>query len=118
MIEFCRQIPFSMFTHKGTPRWLIRGSFSRLLPGAFLEPWEQHGVLNIDWIERVKRDWHTIKPELTQHLSSDYGKDWIAKDRLQSYLDVFETASDQTSSVFAHLCAMEGLYRFRHPEEK
>lgn len=118
IIEFCRRIPFSMFTHKGTPRWLIRSSFASLLPKSFLEPWERHGVLNADWITRVKRDWTAIKPELLRHVSSDFLDDWIAKDRLRAFIEAFETASDQSASAFTHLCAIEGLFRFYLPQEK
>jgi len=116
MIEFCRQIPFSMFTCKGTPRWLIRGTFTGLLPDSFLEPWEQHGILNADWLLRVKRDWHTIKPELEHRLSSDYAKNWLAKDRIREYIENLEQASERTVSNFTYICAIDGLFRFRFSE--
>lgn len=117
IIKFCRRIPFSMFTHNGTPRWLIRSSFASLLPESILEPWEQHGVLNADWIQRIKRDWNTLKPELMGHLNSDYLDDWIDKDRLRNFIITFDTSLAQNSASLVHVCSCEGLLRFLYKNE-
>lgn len=112
MIEFCRQIPFSMFTHNGTPRQLIRSAFSSTLPKSILEPWEQHGILNADWSQRIKRDWQTLKPELLRHLNSDALDDWIDKERLRFFIATFDPASEQNTVPLVHMCSIEGLLRF------
>ena len=117
MIEFCRQIPFSVFTHNGTPRQLIRGAFSSTLPKSILEPWEQHGILNADWSQRIKRDWQTLKPELLQHLDSDILNDWIDKERLRLFITTFDPASEQNTAPLVHMCSIEGLLRFL-PQKK
>lgn len=117
IIEFCLRIPFSMFTYNGTPRWLIRGSFTSLLPKSILEPWEQHGILNVDWIQRIRRDWNTLKPELMEHLNSGYLDDWIDKDRLRNFIISFDTPLEQNPALLVHLCAIEGLLRFLHRNE-
>lgn len=112
IIEFCRQITFQMFTHKGTPRWLIRSAFSSTLPKSVLEPWEQHGILNADWAYRIKRDWETLKPELLQHLAHNALDDWIAKDRLRNFITTFDTSTDPNTPALVHMCSVEGLLRF------
>ncbi len=112
MIEFCRQIPFRMFTHKGTPRRLIRSAFSSTLPKSILEPWEQHGILNADWAQRINRDWQTLKPKLLQHLASDYLDDWIDKERLRSFITAFDASLVQNTAPLVHMCSIEGLLRF------
>ncbi len=117
MIEFCRQIPFRMFTHNGTPRWLIRSTFSTMLPKSFLEPWEQHGILNVDWSQRIGRDWETLKPELLQHLASDYLNGWVDKERLRSFITSFDVSLVQDTAPLVHMCSIEGLLRFLHLKE-
>ena len=112
MIEFCRQIPFSMFTHNGTPRRLIRSAFSTLLPKSILEPWTQHGILNADWTMRVKRDWKTLYPELLQHLTHESLDGWISKERILSYIAALHTSFDDNTAPLAHICAIDGLLRF------
>lgn len=112
MIEFCRQIPFSMFTYKGMPRQLIRSAFSTSLPNSILEPWEQRGIQNSDWSQRILRDWQTLQPELLQHLDSGYLDNWIDKERLRSFIAAFATSSIQNPAPLVHLCSVEGLLRF------
>lgn len=112
MIEFCRQIPFHMFTHNGTPRQLIRSAFSSTLPSSILEPWEQHGIQNVDWSQRIIRDWQTLQPELLQHLDSGYLNKWIDKERLRSFIATFDTSSILNTASLVHLCSIEGLLRF------
>lgn len=116
LMEFCYHLPFRLFAHRGTPRWLVRGAFPSLLPASVLEPWEQHGVLNADWIQRVRRDWAVLKPELLRHLSTGLLDDFIDKDRVLSFIEAFDNTEREDAAALVHLCALEGLLRFLLPE--
>lgn len=65
IIQYCANLPYHLFAYKGTPRWLIRGNFTDLLPQNILESWMRYGVQNSDWNLRILRDWNTIYPSLT-----------------------------------------------------
>lgn len=114
MIDFCRSLPFSIFTRRGTPRWLMRSSFQTLLPSSFLDSWAQHGILNADWIDRIYRDWDRLKPELLNHLNC-LPEHCINKKELKTLLESFATAPLQHADDFVHFCAFEGLFRFFRP---
>lgn len=64
MLEFCATLPYHFFAYKGTPRWLIRGNFTNLLPADILDNYMRYGVQNSDWIQRIRRDWTSLYPEL------------------------------------------------------
>ena len=64
LIEFCNRLPYFMFAYMGETRWLTRHGFHSLLPSTFLENRQQHAYLNADWIERVKRDWEELYPQI------------------------------------------------------
>jgi len=112
ILQFCHALPFRMFFYQGTPRWLIRKSFKGLLPNSVLEPWEQRGLLNADWIQRIRRDWSMLKPELLQHLSSGILDNYIEKDAVHSLIDTFGNQNPWESIALKHFFALEGLVRF------
>lgn len=60
MLQFCYHLPYELYAHGGTPRWLIREAFRDMLPHELLDDWMRYGVQNNDWFFRVKRDWATI----------------------------------------------------------
>ncbi|MBQ8548266.1 MAG: hypothetical protein IJ427_07165 [Lachnospiraceae bacterium] len=64
LLEFCAELPYHMFAYRGTPRWLIRGNFSDLLPACVLDNFMRYGVQNSDWMQRIRRDWATLCPKL------------------------------------------------------
>lgn len=117
LLEFCHHLPFRMFAYRGIPRWLIRSSFSSLLPPSVLESWSQHGLLNADRMMRIKRDWDTIKPMLLQHLSSGLLDDYINKEAVLSFIESFDSSEQENSYQMNSLCALEGLLCFCLPEE-
>jgi asparagine synthase (glutamine-hydrolysing) len=64
MIGFCRALPFRYFGYKGTPRWLIRGNLSDMLPEYMVNKWMRYCVQNVDWYQRIKRDWNSVSDKL------------------------------------------------------
>lgn len=118
ILEFCHHLPFHMFAHGGMPRWLIRSAFSSLLPSELLEPWSQQGLLNMDWLQRLNRDWNTLKPELLQHLSSGLLDAYIDKDRVLAFIEAFDASENDYSKQMGAVFALEGLLRFLLPEQQ
>ncbi len=117
ILSFCQHLPFSMYAYHGIPRWLIRNTFTSLIPPPVSESWSRRGLLNIDWIQRVRRDWMQLKPELLQHLSTGLLDSYIDKERAQAFLESFDTSGKEASKLMAQFCAIEGLLRFLLPEE-
>ena len=118
LIEFCYHLPFRMFAHRSIPRWLIRGTFSSLLPPCILDSWGQHGLLNTDWLQRVRRDWDTLKTEILHHLNTGLLDNYINKDHVLSFIEAFEHSQKGDAELMTHLCALEGLLRFLLPDSK
>lgn len=116
LIDFCYRLPFRMFAHRGIPRWLIRSSFSSLLPSSILDSWGQHGLINTDWLQRVRRDWDSLKPEILQHLNTGLLDNYIDKEHVLSFIEAFEHPQKGDADRMTHLCALEGLLRFLLPE--
>lgn len=71
LLEFCAALPYHLFAYKGTPRWLIRGNFTDLLPASLLDNFMRYGVQNSDWMQRIRRDWSSLSPELIAFFESD-----------------------------------------------
>ncbi len=117
ILAFCQHLPFSMYAYHGSPRWLIRSTFTSLLPASVSESWSRRGLLNIDWIQRVQRDWTQLKPELLQHLSSGLLDSYIDKERTLAFLESFDTSGKDAAKLMAQFCALEGLLRFLLPEQ-
>ena len=65
IIDFCKRLPFSYFAFNGETRWLIRHGFRDLLPPSILEN-QRHAYLNVDWVDRIQRDWGSLCPFLLQ----------------------------------------------------
>lgn len=116
LIEFCHHLPFRMYAQYGTPRWLIRHTFSDLLPSDLLTSWSQRGIRNIDWLQRVQRDWKELKPELLKHLSEGLLDAYIDKEKALSFLNSFDASQKGSSKQLAQYCALEGLIRFLLPK--
>ncbi len=117
MIEFCNRLPYEMFAYHGTPRWLIRDSFQNILPPSILNHWNQHAVLNADWIERIRRDWTRLKPELLSRISSFESifpelAEAIAKERLITAIEAFGSDSYANEKSIVHICAIDAILRF------
>ena len=70
MLEFCAALPYHLFAYKGTPRWLIRGNFTDLLPACILDNFMRYGIQNSDWMQRIRRDWAALYPELVAFFES------------------------------------------------
>lgn len=116
LIEFCYHLPYRMFAHGSIPRWLIRSSFSSLLPASILDSWGQHGILNTDWLQRVRRDWTSLKPEILQHLNTGLLDNYINKEQILFFIEAFEHSKKGDADMMTHLCALEGLLRFLLPD--
>ena len=112
IMSFCAQLPFSVFAYQGIPRWLIRNQFEGLLPKTLLEKWQQKGVLNIDWMKRIYRDWERIKPELLSNISTDILEEWVDKKRIIHAIESFGEEREKDIYVMSYLCAMDALIRF------
>ncbi len=118
LIDFCYCLPFRMYAHHSIPRWLIRGSFASLLPPSVLDSWGQHGLLNTDWLQRVRRDWDTLKPEILHHLNTGLLDSYICKEYVLSFIEAFEHPKKGDAEQMTHLCALEGLLRFLLPDSE
>jgi asparagine synthase (glutamine-hydrolysing) len=70
MIGFCHDLPFRYFGYKGTPRWLIRGNLSDMLPDYMVNKWMRYCVQNVDWYQRIKRDWKGVSCKIEKDLDS------------------------------------------------
>lgn len=116
LLDFCCHLPFSMYAHYGMPRWLIRSAFAPLLPASVLEPWSRHSFLNMDRMQRIKRDWTSIKPELIRHLSSGLLDAYIDKERVDAFIEAFAATKEDCSVPMSSLSALEGLLCFLLPE--
>ncbi len=117
MLAFCNQLPYHIFACDGTPRWLIRNQFADLLPKSIINNWGQHALLNIDWIQRIRRDWSSIKPTLLDHLSTADNLSlpflkYISKESLVSYIEEFDKSSSADERNIVHVCAIDGLLRY------
>ena len=116
LLEFCHNLPFPMFAYHGMPRWLIRNAFADLLPTSILEPWSRHSFLNMDRMQRIKRDWTSLKPELIRHLSSGLLDAYIDKERVDAFIEAFAATKEDCSVPMSSLSALEGLLCFLLPE--
>lgn len=93
IFEFCAKLPYEYFCHKGTPRWLINGNFSEILPDYIINNWTRYGFQNADFIERVNRDKEAIIKYLREILKSADRYQFLAKDTILEYLDSIEGKS-------------------------
>lgn len=78
IFDFCAKLPYEYFYHNGTPRWLINGNFSGILPERIISNYIRYGFQNADFIDRVNRD----KEEVVGYL-----KGVIEKAPKVSYVD-------------------------------
>ena len=111
VLNFCHELPYSFFAYGGTPRWLIRSGFRGLLPEELLNRWRQRGVLNIDWLDRIYRDWDKLKPELLRALPEE-DADWLDVRKVKEDIENLGTNREKDSYVLTHLCAIVAVRRF------
>lgn len=99
MLQFCYQLPFELFAHNGTPRWLIRGALRDLLPTSYVNTWPRYGLQNSDWFARIRRDWSMLYPLLKSNFddTSQYGFQNAAA--IQSYLNNFITQTMDSAEI-------------------
>lgn len=112
MMSFCYRLPYHLFAYQGKTRWLIRNQFEELLPKAVLEKWQQRGVLNIDWVNRIYRDWDKIKPEISQNIVTYIPDDWMDKKRILDAIENFGIDKKKDQHAAPYLCAIDALCRF------
>ena len=115
IIQFCKQLPYSMFAKDGETRWLIRHNFRDLLPSSFLENRQQHAYLNADWLDRVHRDWMTLRPHLQSILFSVQAPDYIAIDLVIQYICHLDFQNAQDRNAFKYVCAIYNLLKYLAP---
>ena len=111
VLNFCHELPYSFFAYGGTPRWLIRSGFRGRLPEELLNRWRQRGVLNIDWLDRIYRDWDKLKPELLRALPEE-DADWLDVRKVKEDIETLGTNREKDSYVLTHLCAIVAVRRF------
>lgn len=112
MISFCAQLPYEIFAYEGTPRWLIRNQFDEFLPKALLNKWQQKGMLNIDWMNRIYRDWEKIKPELLQHISVNMLDEWIDKKKIINVVESIGKDKEKDTYAITYICAIDAIIEF------
>ena len=112
IIRFCAALPYHIFAYKGTPRWLIRGNFTDLLPTDILNNFMRYGVQNSDWMLRVRRDWATIYPKLSAFWNvckedssfDSISKHFVDSERIEHYLhSIAENAPAPSDTHFKRL---------------
>ncbi len=115
MLTFCCQLPYTMFACEGIPRWLIRNGFNGLLPDSIIHNWGGHGLLNIDWVSRIQRDWKHIKPNILNTLSAANAypvSQHICTEHLLKDIESFGTDSITDNKTIVHICAIYNLLYF------
>ncbi|MCR5755236.1 MAG: hypothetical protein K6G30_10570, partial [Acetatifactor sp.] len=113
ILSFCRHLPYHLFAHNGTPRWLIRGNFRDILPTGLLDDWMRFGVQNSDYHQRFMRDWSRIYPTLSTHLLSPELSKYVCLDSVHSFCERSDTTltNDQELETM-YATFLEILYRF------
>lgn len=118
LLSFCLRLPYHLFAYNGETRWLIRHNFRELLPQSVLGIWQQHGLQNIDWTNRIERDWDSLKPLLLQHLEQLETDEYIVKERVKDYLESLDFASIQERNKLIHLCTIDCMIQYIMHENK
>lgn len=118
MLAFCHELPYHLFAYKGMTRWLVRNSFRELLPESVLGRWCQRGLLNIDWVERIYRDWEWIKPRLLEDLETNCMDEWFDKERMKEDIACFGKNKNRDKYAITHIYAIDALLRFRKMKEE
>lgn len=113
MLSFCHDLPYQLFAYRGVPRWLIRNGFRELLPEGVLEKWRQKGLLNIDWMDRIYRDWDVLRAKLLEDLSAERMDTWMDKERIKQEIEAFGQNREKDIYVISYLCAIDALLCFR-----
>lgn len=110
MLEFCYHLPYELFAHKGTPRWLIRENLQDILPTEILNDWMRYGVQNSDWSMRILRDLEQIRPKIMQDMNQDMIQAYIDIDKVHTFLGKIgklpEEEQDMLLAYLLHLCVL------------
>lgn len=117
MLHFCRCLPYELFAQDGIPRWLIRQGFRDRLPKDVLNNWNQRGRQNIDWLDRIVRDWEQIRDVLLLDIdvniteNSTLGR-CINKKLLMDYIADLDVITSADQYRMADILAVESLLSF------
>lgn len=109
LLEFCADLPYHLFAHRGTPRWLIRENLNDLLPASILENWMRYGVQNSDWLLRIERDFPDIRAFIQETIANVKKRD--DRHLLSSVIDT-ENVLHYLSAVFTDDESAEPSYCF------
>lgn len=106
MLEFCYKLPFEYFAYEGCQRFLVREGFKDLLPKSVINNWSKRGLQLADWMERIGRDWDSLKLKLTKLINdTKLSEDIIQKKDLLAFIKAFnpmdEGLQSHMKSVFA-----------------
>lgn len=78
VIQFCLSVPEDQYVHKGLDRALIRRATENYLPDDVRLNQRVRGVQGLDWLHRIRPDWHLFIEE-AESMSKD--------DRMMSLVD-------------------------------
>lgn len=113
MLEFCYQLPYELYAHKGTPRWLIREAFKGSLPQKLLDNWMRYGVQNSDWMQRMERDWMHISISVAKDLERAEASGYVKHTEMKQFMDVFPEYQNPDKEVrLMYLLHLAVLGRF------
>ena len=119
MIQFCYHLPYELFAHGGTPRWLIRRNLQDVLPEEITRDWLRYSVQNADCFARIQRDWKELCSKLKDQMDHvPAGKEnglyrtLLHYDRMKQFLEEYrEDIPEREESrldgyLFAHMLVL------------
>lgn len=113
IMNFCYHLPFHLYAYQGTPRWLIRGNMTDMLPEQLLSQWMRYSVQNGDWHNRVSRDWLRILPLLKDNLTMPELSPYVNAQIINNYFTYTEEElSPQVASLTQPLLMVNVLAEF------
>lgn len=117
MLEFCYHLPYELFAHRGTPRWLIRENLRDILPKKLLDNWMRYGVQNSDWLLRIKRDWEQIYTEMVEDIKQEKVQHYLNQEEACRFLKEMHNLSEQEADIqLSYLVYLCVLSRFLQKE--
>jgi len=120
IIEFCLGAPMECFSNRhGESRRIVRIGFADKFPPGMLDESFYRGLQSADWIERLRRRWSDIYPELEGKCLSDDVIRYIDRDKVISALeDVRILEGKEQSGSLNHLLWLYFLSLYIEMEEK
>lgn len=91
VIEFCMNIPYSMYVKKGMKRYLIRVATKGYLPDSIRLNFHNTGVQGGDWILRMKKDEEFCKSKVIEKLETGLLDQYLDRQKL---IDLLQSDSD------------------------